>query len=528
MKNNIKYIKLIGIFVLALMVVSCNEFAEFDSESYGPGPTISLAQVSIQDSTFTVSVTSSADGFASVILLPGSGNTPPADPDDLLTGNVDAMDYQTKAVTGSTATNFTFSGLVQYASYEVMAAANNADGKPSEVSTLAVGTDDTHAPLLTSTSPTVGPDPVVEVDGSVVLVFDEAVVYDDTKDLVFTELNDGTDVVAGSVTVDFNEVTVTFGEDLTNRDFIILSYPEGAFTDHSGNLALEMDSYYDAVEDEIIGLYWRAVAMDFEAVSISPEDDVVPTAFDIVVTFAEEVELTDPDDDPYIEDGDITLTYDDGTDLFIKSVLASEVTATGNDLTITQSHSAGPGVEVTVNIPENLFRVGYGNPNAEVTASWIIELALSDLVGVYGVAAASLGSPGAWDEVWTATVELVPGNDTALSITIDAGGGGGIPFLAGFNVETLTVVIPAGTDAGDLYGNGTSAIYGSDYDNYLGGAVYGTITGASSFAIDELGMYMADPAELWLWDAFNTTWTKSAKKGAVSGSVPASKFERSK
>ncbi len=504
--------------MLALMVVSCTEFTEFESTTYGPGPSITLTQVSAQDSTFTVSVTSDADGHASVILLPGTGNTVPEDPDDLLTGNVVAMEYQSKSVKANTPSNFTFEGLVQDAAYEVMAAANNANGKASAVSTLAMGTDDTNPPVLTGTEPGVGTGGLA-VGGPVVLVFDEPVVYDDTKALIFTEYNDGEDVVAASVTVDINVVTITPGADFTNYDVALLSYPEGAFTDLSGNLTAEMDSYYD---DGFVGLFWGVESKEFEAESILPAEGVVPTGFDIVVSFAEAVDADD------VADGDITLTYDDGTDVLIKSVMASEVSAAGNDLTITQSYLAGPGVEVTLNIPAELIEVGYGNPNAKIAASWAIELTLADLVGDYTVAAASYGDPGNWDEVWAASVELIPGNDTELSITIDAGAGGGIAFLAGFDVNSWTVMISAGTSVGDLYGNGTTVMYESDGTTYIDGLadILGAITGANSFTIDLLGMYFPDVGQEWLWDAFNTTWTKSSTKSAVAGSINPAKAAR--
>lgn len=514
--------------MLALMVVSCTEFKEFESTTYGPGPTITLAEVSVQDSTFTISVTSSEDGHASVILLPGSGNTAPEDAEDLLTGNVSAMEYQSKSVRANEATNFTFHGLVQYAIYEVMGAANNGDGKPSEVSTLGVGTDDTHAPVLLSTEPGISAtyEAILPVRGPVVLVFDEAVKYDETKDLTFSTFPAGTDILAGAVEVDFNVVTITPADSIRNRELVLLSYPEGTFTDYSENLSAEVTSYYDpSIGDygALVGLFWRAESRLFEVQSVSPEDAslIGASAFDIVVEFEEAVSIGD------VSDGDITLTYDDGLNVLTRSVLASELSVDGNELTIAASYAPSPGMSITLDIPEDVLGIGIANPNAEFTASWIAKLSLVDLVGNYNVAAASLGSPGTWDETWTAIVELVSGNDTALSITIDAGGGGGVAFLAGFNVDSMSIIIPGGTAAGDLYGYGATAIYGSDYNTY-GGDVSGTITGASSFAIDELGMYMADPAELWLWDAFNTTWTKSATKGATNGSVPASKFERSK
>lgn len=513
--------------MLALMVVSCTEFQEYESTTYGPGPTITLAEVSVQDSTFTISVTSSEDGHASVILLPGSGNTAPEDPEDLLTGNIDAMDYQSKSVRANEATNFTFKGLVQYAIYEVMGAANNGDGKPSEVSTITIGTDDTHAPMLTGTSPGVGYDPVLAVDGSVVLIFDEPVLYDDTKDLTFSAFYDGVDILAGTVEVDFNEVTITPEDPIRNREYLWLSYPEGAFTDHSGNLAAEMVTYLDVDAGAFVGLYWRAEAKLFEVQSVSPEDAslIGASAFDIVVEFEEAVSIED------VTDGDITLSYDDGLNLLTRSVLASELSVDGNELTIAASYVPSPGMSITLDIPEDILGIGIGNPNAEFTASWTAQLSLADMVGSYSVAAVSGFNPGAYDEVWAATVELVPGNDTALSITIDAGAGGGLAFLAGFNVDSMSIIIPAGTNAGDLYGYGITAIYSSDAATYVGGDVFGTITGANGFTIDLLGMYLldydnGDGTFGTLWDAFSTTWTKSATKAAVSGGINPAKAAR--
>lgn len=519
MKNHIKYIKQVGIFVLALFVVSCTEFKEYESTSYGPGPTVSIAPVAAQDSALTISVTSDADGSASVILLAGSGNTPPEDPADLATGNISAMDFQAKHVVANTATNFSFDGLVQDATYEVMAVGTNLNGKYSEVVTLAVATDDSYPPVLLDTDPGVGYDPVLPVDGSVVLYFDEPVLYDDTKDLVFTELFDGADVLAGSVTVDGSEVTVALGENLTNRDYVLLSYPEGAFTDLAGNLAAGVESYVDG--DQLVGLFWRAETKDYDAVTITPEEAVVPAGFDIVVSFAEEVDIED------VADGDITLTYDDGRNVLIRDVLVSELSATGNDLTITQSYAAAPGMVVTLDIPSETLSVGYGNPNAEVTASWTVALTLADLVGNYTVEAVSYIAPGTYDEVWAATVELVPGNDTALSITINAGYGGGVAFLAKFDVDLLEISIPEASNAGNLYGWGATLIIATDLSTYAGGPVTGTINSASSFTINELGMYLAEYDNgdgsfgAW-WDAFDTNWTKSALKAmpAATGVNP--------
>ena len=184
-------------------------------------------------------------------------------------------------------------------------------------------------------------------------------------------------------------------------------------------------------------------------------------------------------------------------------------------------------MNVTLEIPAGILDIGINNPNAKITESWSIELTLADLVGNYTVDAASFYAPGAGDEVWTATVELIPGNDTALSITIDAGAGGGVAFLVGFDVDAWTVLIPAGSVVGDLYGLGETVIHWSDGSS-LGGDVSGSITGGNSFALANLAMYI--PGYDWgdgtygaLWDIFSTTWTKTATKAAATGSFPASK-----
>jgi hypothetical protein len=147
MKIANKYIKGLSLLsLMALLVVSCTEFKEFESKELGPAPNITLSLTSVKDSTFTVSVTSDGDGYASVILLPGSGNPVPEDAENLLTGNIQSLEFQSKMVKANQATQFTFEGLFQWALYEVQSAANNADGKISEVAALTIGTDDNHGP----------------------------------------------------------------------------------------------------------------------------------------------------------------------------------------------------------------------------------------------------------------------------------------------------------------------------------------------------------------------------------------------
>jgi len=523
MKNNIKYIKLISIFVLALVIsAACVKWDEETRPSMDAASTVTLAVLSAGDSSVVVSFSNSSNGYVSLNLYEGTGNEVPTELEDreaMLTGNVSSLEYYSAQTETGTVYQYTFEGLVQDASYEVMGVANNGDGIVSVVEVLPLATADSHPPSLLGTDPEITYSPVLPVDGSVTLIFDEPILYDDTKDLTFSEFFDGEDVVAGSVTVSGNTATVALGADLTNRDYVWLSYPEGAFTDLSGNLAAEMVTYLDG--NQFVGLYWRAEAKEFEALTILPEADVVPTGFDIEVTFAEGVDADD------VVDGDITLTYDDGTDVLIKAVLASEVSAAGNVLTITQSHLAAPGVVVTLDIPAELFSIGYGNPSAAVTATWSILHPLQTWIGSYDVDAQSYGDPDNWDEVWTATVGPVAGDVNSLSITIDAGGGGGVPFTVAIDDVAMTITIPAGTNAGDLYGyGGSTSMYVGDYATIdQVSDIVGTIDPDGTILIDQL-TFVVD-AGPFVWDAFNTTWSPAvAKKAATRGANYVSKAAR--
>ena len=98
------------------------------------------------------------------------------------------------------------------------------------------------------------------------------------------------------------------------------------------------------------------------------------------------------------------------------------------------------------------------------------------------------------------------------------------------NEGAMTISIPAGSVAGDLYGYGATAIYYGDdvtFDEFA--SIDGTIEADGTINIDKLTMILTDYGFVdGYWDAFNTTWTKSAKKAATTGRVPASKADRFK
>ena len=174
-----------------------------------------------------------------------------------------------------------------------------------------------------------------------------------------------------------------------------------------------------------------------------------------------------------------------------------------------------------------LFDIGNRNPNGEVTATWSILHPLQAWIGSYDVDAQSYGDPVNWDEVWTATVAPVAGDLNSLSITIDAGGGGGVPFTAAIDAGAMTITIAPGTNAGDLYGyGGSTSMYVGDYATLdQVSDIVGTIDPDGTILIDQL-TFVID-AGPFVWDAFNTTWSPAtAKKAASRGANYVSKAAR--
>ncbi len=153
---------------------------------------------------------------------------------------------------------------------------------------------------------------------------------------------------------------------------------------------------------------------------------------------------------------------------------------------------------------------------------------LKNWIGTYAVEALSYGQPGTWDEAWVVQTSAVNGELEKLQILIDAGSGGGVGFLAEFDTEAMTISIAPGTDVGDIYGNGPTATYVGDYATLdTEATIIGSIADDGTIKIDDLTMILTDYGFVdGLWDAFNTTWTKTGKKSAKASKDYTSKAAR--
>jgi hypothetical protein len=195
-----------------------------------------------------------------------------------------------------------------------------------------------------------------------------------------------------------------------------------------------------------------------------------------------------------------------------------------------QSYTPQAGMVVTLDIPAESIEVGIGNPNAEVSASWDITHPLQTWLGDYTVEAVSYADPGNWDEAWNVSIGSYAGDLNMLAITIDAGEGGGVPFLASIDTVAMTISIDPATEVGDIYGYGSTTVYVGDYATLDETAtIVGTIEEDGTIKIDELTMILTDYGFVdGLWDAFNTTWSPAGKKSVAGVNAYASKAARFK
>ena len=131
-------------------------------------------------------------------------------------------------------------------------------------------------------------------------------------------------------------------------------------------------------------------------------------------------------------------------------------------------------------------------------------------IGTYSVDAASYGNPGPWDESWTVTTSPVEGDLTQLSLQ-GIGGPTADPVIATLDKDALTITIERGQNIGPVYGGGIDVEIWFGYDDLSLDQnidLTGTLDPDGTIHIDNWGHLMKDPTGDWVWDVFNTTWTK--------------------
>jgi len=130
-------------------------------------------------------------------------------------------------------------------------------------------------------------------------------------------------------------------------------------------------------------------------------------------------------------------------------------------------------------------------------------------IGTYDVAAVSYMSPGNYDEAWVVTTSPVPDDLTELKVVGIAGTD--VPVIAKLDKENLTITIEPGQTFGNAYGYGTMGLYKGTNDLNLieDEPLTGTLSLDGTIHIDFWGEKIVDgPYAGYVWDVFNTTWTK--------------------
>lgn len=135
---------------------------------------------------------------------------------------------------------------------------------------------------------------------------------------------------------------------------------------------------------------------------------------------------------------------------------------------------------------------------------------LKDWLGTFTVEAVSYGDdyyeepPGSWDEEWTVVITPVEGKLDQVSMLGIAGST--IPILATIDKDAMTITIAGAQVLSDTYGNGEVTIY-KGYDDMTYSEtdpLTGTVKPDGTILVDGWCHFN----DGWVWDVFNTTWTK--------------------
>lgn len=208
-----------------------------------------------------------------------------------------------------------------------------------------------------------------------------------------------------------------------------------------------------------------------------------------------------------------TLTFDSGTgtaEFRVRAIDNDErdldrsvkIVLSGNSAGYAIGMAAGKGSEYVLTIIDNEHPLG----------KWI---------GTYTVKAASYAAPGDWDEVWTVTSQAHPDDGNKLILTGICMGS--LPVTTTVDTENMTITIPAASPVGlkeDVYEDKTTIYYATDALIETGSAyttanvlsqaaaipIVGTLKADGSMVIPRITPVLSD--YLWVWDTFDTTWTK--------------------
>lgn len=447
--RKIKYSLLASLF-LSVLMVGCYDEEAYTPVAMLPAPTAEITLTDVEDESFVVNVTSSADGYISIVVT--DDVTAVAPDGESLYKQLESGIYNTYAeVEAGASLSWTVGDINPNTMYKVFAVCGNPDGVVSEVVSAEILTSDKVNPELDADamSPGAGASGIA-ADEAFVLTFNEMVKLGDAP--VFTLVyyyEDVTTVVpVENIVVAGNTVTVKQTYTPHPGEIIFLSVADGSVTDLVGNPA---DGFETGVVDGAIEgfAYWfvetapvdMLVSLPEAGGSTSDPNFAVTVKFDAAMTFADNDVLP-------------VLTYFDGTGVYTIEVPGEDIVANEADSTVTfyQSVTAEIGSWVSLSIPEDVLEDMYGNPNAAIESKadatgmeglyFLVSYGYTrDMVlGAYSALSSSYFGP-ADNELDAITIIADPEDENGIIMT--GLRGSGEPVYGTFDGDYGTITFPA-------------------------------------------------------------------------------------
>ena len=136
---------------------------------------------------------------------------------------------------------------------------------------------------------------------------------------------------------------------------------------------------------------------------------------------------------------------------------------------------------------------------------------LKTWIGSYKVTAVSYGDPGNWDEVWNVTTSAHPTDLTKLVVRgIGVASPSTSDWIGVINTTAMTITFSPGQQLNEAYGYGPVLMYlgTEDINTNKSANIVGTISANGGIHIDHLAIELTGANAGYIWDVFNTTWTK--------------------
>ena len=132
-------------------------------------------------------------------------------------------------------------------------------------------------------------------------------------------------------------------------------------------------------------------------------------------------------------------------------------------------------------------------------------------IGTYKVAAVSYWTPGEYDEVWNVTTSAHPTDVTKLIVRgIGTSSPSTTDWIGTVNTTDMTITFAPGQEIDEAYGYGPVLMFlgTPDITTVKESDIVGTIVNDGTILIDNLAIELTGANEGYVWDVFNTTWTK--------------------